>query len=110
MPISKAEADARCLVFDSGDEFAMLGGTRLAVDDRDRPYIRFGTGVVDWVRQHKDPGAVIVPVTKRCAHFAAGQWRISKQTPAGWPGSIQRIVKAPGTLAYGKDWPGGSTA
>ena len=46
-------------------------------------------------------------VTKRSAHFEAGRWRISKQTPADWPGSVRRIVKAPGPLAYGKDWPDG---
>jgi len=107
VPISKAEADARCLVFDSGDEFAMLGGTRLAVDNQNRPYIRFGTGVVDWVRLHKDPGVVIVPVTQRFAHFASGRWQVNKQMPPEWPSEVARIVMAPAALAYGSDWPGG---
>jgi len=104
LPISKAEADARCLVFDSGDEFAMVR-TRLAVDGRNQPYIRFGVGVVDWVRLHKDPGAVIVPITDRYARFAAGQWQVSRELPADWPADVVRTINAPGVPAYGHGWP-----
>jgi hypothetical protein len=106
LPISKSEADRRCQVFDSGDEFAMVG-TRLAVDHDNRPYILFGTGVVDWVRLHRDPNAVLVPITKRFAHFGSGKWRLNKEMPADWPDQVGRVLKAPGVLAYGKDWPGG---
>ncbi|MCH5377294.1 MAG: BNR repeat-containing protein [Planctomycetes bacterium] len=105
-PISKAEADARCLVFDSGDEFAMVR-TRLAVDSDNRPYIRFGVGVVDWVRLHKDPGAVIVPVTDHFAHFAEGQWQVSGELPKDWPAEVVQTIRAPGVAAYGHGWPAG---
>lgn len=106
LPISKAEADRRCLVFDSGDEFAMVR-TRLAVDRDNRPYIRFGVGVVDWVRLHKDTSAVLVPITDRYAHFAEGQWRVARELPADWPADVVRVLRAPGVLAYGTDWPAG---
>jgi hypothetical protein len=107
LPISKKEADTRCPVYDSGDEFAMLGGTRLAVDRENRPYIRFGTGVVDWVRLHKDPSAVIVPVTPRFARFDSGRWQVSRTMPGDWPADVARILAAPGVLAHGDEWPGG---
>jgi hypothetical protein len=106
LPISKAQADRLCLVFDSGDEFAMLR-TRLAVDRDNRPYIRFGVGVVDWVRLHKDPSAVLVPITDRYAQFAEGQWQVSRERPADWPADVARVLRAPGVLAYGDGWPAG---
>lgn len=67
LPVSKAEADRRCLVYDSGDEFTMVGRTRMMIDEQDRPFIRFGTGVVDWVKRHDDPNAAVVPITDRFA-------------------------------------------
>jgi len=104
LPISKSEADRRCLVFDSGDEFAMMR-TRLAVDRDDRPCIRFGVGVVDWVRLHKDPRAVLVPVTDHYAHFADGRWQVSRESPKDWPADVTRVIQAPGVSAYGYGWP-----
>jgi len=107
LAISKKEADARCLVYDSGHQFAMLGGTRMAVDRGNRPSIRFGTGVVDWVRSHKDPDAVLVPVTERYAFRDGDAWQISKTMPAGCSNTVARILTAPGMQAYGDGWPAG---
>ncbi len=112
LPVSKAEADAKCLAYDSGDEFTFLGSS-LAEDRDDRPYIRFGTGVVDWVRQGKEPEgaekskATIVPRTDRFAAFADGKWQVTRELPTGWPADVKRIVVTPGFLAYGDEWPGG---
>lgn len=106
LPISKAEADSRCLAFDSGDEFTFIGMS-LAVDAANRPYLRFGTGVVDWVRQHKDPKAVVVPVTDRFACFASGRWQVSPAAPADWPADVRRILATTGMQAYGDEWPAG---
>lgn len=113
LPVSKAEADAKCLAYDSGDEFSFLG-TRLAVDGDDRAYIRFGTGVVDWVRRGREPeGAadsktVIVPPTDRFITFAGGKWQVARELPAEWPADVRRTLSSPGSLAWGEEWPGGN--
>ena len=107
LPISKSAADANCLVYDSSDEFAMLGGTRIAVGGDNRPYIRFGTGVVDWVRLHKDPNAVTVPVTQRVARVVDGAWQLTTELPDKLAADVARVLMAPGILAYGDEWPGG---
>lgn len=105
LPVSKAEADAKCLIYDSGDEFAMIG-TRIAIDSQDRPYISFGAGVIDWVR-HAERSKALVPITDRYAHFADGKWQIAREMPDSWPKDVERILRAPGVLAPGPDWPGG---
>ena len=97
LPISKAEADARCLVYDSGDEFAFLG-CRQAVNAEDRPYFTFGTGVVDWARVKKP---VVVPVRRKFAHVEAGKWRISDAMPGDWTPDVVRVLTARGLGADG---------
>jgi len=112
LPVSKAEADAKCLAYDSGDEFTFLG-TRLAVDKANRPYISFGTGVVDWVRRARDtaagrtPREAIVPVTRRFATFSGGKWQVEREMPSRWPADVRRVLRAPGYLAWGDEWPSG---
>ncbi|MBM3333492.1 BNR-4 repeat-containing protein [Candidatus Sumerlaeota bacterium] len=107
LPISKTEADSNCLVYDSGDEFTMLG-LRMAVDANDQPYIGFGTGVVDWVKRGADARTQpIVPTTERFATLASGVWRVTEEMPGSWPSDVARAMKAPGCLAYGSEWPAG---
>ncbi len=97
LPISKAEADARCLVYDSGQQFTFLR-SRQAVDAEDRPYFKFGTGVVDWARVKSR--VIVRPVDKH-AHFAAGKWQLADALPDDWPAEVRRIVQAPGEAAFG---------
>jgi len=97
LPISKAEADAKCLVYNSGDEFTFLG-SRQAVDAADRPYFKFGTGVVDWARVER---RVIVPPVDKYAQFAEGRWQIHDGMPETWPPEVRRVVESPGPAAYG---------
>jgi hypothetical protein len=106
LPVSKSEADAKCLVYDSGDEFTFLG-THIAIDAADRPYLRFGTGVVDWVKYHGNAQAAVVPVTQRFAHLNNGKWRVTSELPADWPKDVVRTIQAPGPLAFGHTWPSG---
>jgi len=56
LPVSKALADKKCLVCDSGDEFTNTGFP--AVDSKDRPYVRFRYGVGDWKK-----GTIVVAFT-----------------------------------------------
>ena len=107
LPVSKAEADRCCLVYDSGDEFTMVGRTRMMIDEQDRPFIRFGTGVVDWVKRHDDPNAALVPITDRFAMLMGNQWQVSPQRPDDWPAEIGRLDRSPGVLVPGEAWPGG---
>ncbi len=107
LPVSKAEADRRCLVYDSGDEFTMVGRTRMMIDEQDRPFIRFGTGVVDWVKRHDDPNAALVPITDRFAMLVGNKWQVSPQRPDDWPTEIGRLDRSPGVLVPGEAWPGG---
>jgi len=104
LPISKAEADAKCLVYDSGDEFAFLG-SRQAVDAADRPYFKFGTGVVDWARVER---RVIVPPVDKYAQFADGHWQVHDAMPERWPPEVRRTVESPGPAAYGPEAAGWS--
>jgi len=97
LPVSKAEADEKCLVYDSGDEFAFLG-SRQAVDGADRPYFRFGTGVVDWARVSK---RVIAAPREKFAHFESGRWKTSDRMPEDWPSEVVRVITARGEAASG---------
>jgi len=99
LPVSKAEADDKCLVYDSGDEFAFLG-SRQAADGEDRPCFRFGTGVVDWAHVSK---RVVVPPRDKFARFESGGWRISDQMPESWPPEVVRVMAAEGEAAYGDE-------
>lgn len=98
LPVSKLEADTKCLVYDSGDEFSFVGGTRQAVDADDRPCIKFGVGVVNWATVEKK---VIVPVRHRFARLESGEWRIHEQLPADWPEEVVAVIRAPGPAVYG---------
>lgn len=99
VPVSKAEADARCLVYDSGDEFTFLG-MHLAVDAEDRPHIKFGTGVVDWARVEP---RVIVPPRDKYASLVDGRWQLADQLPGDWPREVVRVVTARGEAAFGPE-------
>ena len=99
LPISKAYADRHCLVYDSGDEFTSL--RRIAVDNRNRPYIKFGEGVGDWTKGLNDPRVVIVPWKDRYAHYDKGMWKIRDKMPESWPAEVVAVVSARGVEAYG---------
>jgi hypothetical protein len=99
LPISKAQADARCMVADSGDEFT--GVNAIAVDKGSRPYVKFRVGVVDWTKGYDNPKAVIVPWRTKYAHFESGKWRVSDAMPAEWPSEVVALIGAPGEPAYG---------
>ncbi len=98
-PISKASADAKCLVYDSGDEFASPGA--LAVDRQNRMHIRFRVGVTDWTKGYDNPKAVLVPLRTKYARFESDRWRISDAMPADWPEDVPAALSAPGEPAYG---------
>jgi hypothetical protein len=106
LPISKREADARCMVYDSGDIFTMIGA-RVTIDTEDRPYVAFRTGVVDWVKAGRDPSAVIVPLTYRYASCADGKWRVVNRMPSEWPPEVREVLSTPGAQAYGERRPEG---
>lgn len=95
LPISKAEADARCLVFDSGDEFTNIG--RPMIDEKNRPYVSFRYGVGDW----KKGGRTTIPWQRRYAHFAGGSWHVSERIPDDWPEVVRNQAAATGTIAFG---------
>lgn len=95
LPVSKAEADAACLVFDSGKEFAYP--SRLAVDAQNRPYIRIRTGVENW-----HPRTVIVPMRPKYACRRDGDWRVTDAMPDDWPADVTRVIQARGVAAYGQ--------
>jgi len=102
LPISKARADAHCLVYDSGDEFTLLGyKSRLAVDAAERPYVKIYTGVVDWTTGLEHPKVSIVPMRSKFARFAPGGWQISDRMPGDWPAEVAAVISARGLAAYG---------
>ena len=102
LPVSKAEADARCMVYDSGDEFTLLGyRSRIAADANERPYVKIYTGVVDWTTGMDKPRVVHVPMRHRFAHFAGGRWHVTDTMPGGWPAEVKATITARGLAAYG---------
>jgi S1-C subfamily serine protease len=105
LPVSKAEADRRCLVYDSGDQFT--NGLQTVVDAEDRPFVRFDAGVGDWTKRQDDPKATFIPFTPRFACQVAGRWQVSRAMPADWPAEVARIFRAPGTLVPSEQWPVG---
>ncbi|MGD8239961.1 MAG: BNR-4 repeat-containing protein [Armatimonadota bacterium] len=101
-PISKAVADARCLVYDSGDEFTFVPyESRLAIGAAGRPYLKLRTGVVDWVNRHDDPDAAIVPVRTKHIRLVKQKWDVVDELPEDWPKGIQVALAARGLEAFG---------
>ena len=109
LPVSKVEADVKCLVYDSGDEFAYP--ERLAGDKDNRPYVRFRTGVQDWrgkknaivpMRDWENEKSAIVPMRRKYACIANGAWRITDNMPAAWPAEAVSRLRARGYAAYGE--------
>jgi hypothetical protein len=96
LPVSKALADKKCLVFDSGDEFTNTGFP--AVDTKDRPYVRFRYGVGDWKK-----GTIIVPWRSKFAHYDydSDKWHVTEEAPQDWPSNVKTILTARGPVAYG---------
>lgn len=97
LPVSKAFADKKCVVFDSGDEFTNIGFP--AVDSNNRPYVRFRYGVGDWTKSQK----IIVPWRYKFAHYDydLSKWHVTDEVPPDWPGDIKTILTAKGPMAYG---------
>ncbi len=95
LPVSKADADARCLVFDSGDEFTNIG--RPIVDEMNRPHVSFRYGVGDW----KAGGGTAMPWRQRYAHYADGRWHVSDRIPDDWPETARSQAAAAGSIAFG---------
>lgn len=96
LPIGKVLADAKCMLFDSGDEFAYP--SRLADDAQNRPYIRIRTGVGDWTSKAKP----IVPFRNKYAAARDGKWRVADSLPADWPASVRAVIGQVGLAAYGR--------
>lgn len=95
LPVSKAYADAHCLVYDSGDEFTGIGFP--FVDAQNRPYVRFRTGVGDW----KAGGKTIRPWHSLFASYAECNWQVSNRVPSAWPVEAKRFAAAEGSAAFG---------
>ncbi|MFP4058424.1 MAG: BNR-4 repeat-containing protein [Candidatus Brocadiia bacterium] len=99
LPVSKRLADARCLAYDSGQEFTFVPyAGRLAVDDRNRPYLKVRTGVVDWVRR---PDRVLSPVRSLFLRLHEGRWEVADRLPEDWPPEARAVIGARGLAAYG---------
>jgi hypothetical protein len=99
LPISKAEADAKCMALDTSDEFSFRG-TRLGVDAANQPYIKAGVGVADWARVKS---RTVVPTQDKYITHVDGKWQVANKLPEDWPSEIVRIIKAPGVAAYGDE-------
>ena len=97
LPVSKALADKKCLVFDSGDEFTNIGFP--VVDSNNRPYVRFRYGVGDW----KKGRTIIVPWRHKFAHYDydLNKWQVSDEVPPDWPRNVKTTLTAKGPAAYG---------
>jgi len=97
LPVSKALADKKCLVFDSGDEFTNIGFP--AVDNNNRPYVRFRYGVGDW----KKGRTIILPWRHKFAHYDydLSKWQVTDEVPPDWPSDVRTILTANGPAAYG---------
>ncbi len=97
LPVSKAEADAKCLVYDSGDEFARPH--RLAVDKDNRPYIMFRVGVSDWKNGQQ---IIIVPTQDKYAFVVNGKWQVTDNIPAHLPAEVCALLLNKGFPARGQ--------
>ena len=105
LPVSKADADRYCMVYDSGDTFCRAG--EYALDDQDRPYVAFSTGVTDWTTGLEEKQVELVPQQKKFARYADGDWQIAKTMPGQWPANVQATINASGAMAAG-DGSGGN--
>jgi len=96
LPVSKVEADAKCMVYNSGEQFAYPSSP--IADAEDRPYVRISTGVQDW-----QPGKrrVIVPMRTKFATLREGKWEIVDEVPKRWPGDVTAVLRGPGPHAFG---------
>jgi len=95
LPVSKAEADAKCTAYDSGKEFAYPG--RIAVDGKDRPHIKLSTGVRDWRKDRR----VVVPMRFKYAALAEGKWAVTDNLPDGWSAEVKTVISGRGLEAFG---------
>ena len=95
LPVSKAFADKKCLVFDSGDEFTNIGFP--TVDSNNCPYVRFPYGVGDW----KKGDRIIVPWRHKFAHYDydLSKWQVTDEVPQDWPLNVKTILTAKGPAA-----------
>jgi hypothetical protein len=94
LPVSKAEADAKCKVYDSGDLFSYPN--HYAADEKNKPYLRFSTGAKDW-RSPK----VFVPMRTKYACLRDGKWEVTDKLPDDWPASVKGVMQGRGEAAYG---------
>ncbi|MBN2295292.1 MAG: BNR-4 repeat-containing protein [Pirellulales bacterium] len=111
LPVNAVQAKAKCLVFDSGDQFTLMQyGCRLGVDKENRPYVKFRTGVVDWlhVRDNDIEKSLVVkePWRWKFASFESGHWRVTDRLPHDWPADAASLISARGTLAAGSQTDG----
>jgi hypothetical protein len=95
LPVSRAAADAKCLLYDSGKQFAYPN--RVAVDRQDRPYLRLRTGVQDWRKGRR----VVIPMRLKYATWRDEAWRVSDELPGDWPEEAAAVVGARGFPAFG---------
>jgi hypothetical protein len=97
LPVTKALADRKCLVFDSGDEFTNIAYP--AVDAKNHPFVRFRYGVGDW----KKGGKIVIPWRNKFAHYDydSHRWRTTDNAPKNWPANVKTILTAEGPVAYG---------
>lgn len=93
LPVSKADADAKCMVYDSGEWFAYPGQHALGPDDR--PFARISTGVRDWGSEK-----VLVPIESRYACRAGGTWQVTDRMPGDWPADVAGVVGGAGEAAF----------
>lgn len=110
LPVSKAQADAKCKVHDSGDMFAYPGA--YATDRADNPYLVFRTGVLDWnkggpyaafragVRELNTDGTAIEPIKEHFATLRDGAWHVTDGLPRNWPADVAAIVQRTAEVAY----------
>jgi len=98
LPVTKATADRRAMVCDTGHEFARP--RRIVIDDENRPYIRFQEGVSDWTS-----GRVIVPLKTRYAALHGDGWKITPDVPEEWPAQARQLIDSPGDPVAGSPRP-----
>ena len=95
LPVSKAEADAKCMVFDSSKKFAYP--VRQAVDSRNRPYVLISTGVRDWARKEY----TVIPMRPNYATLRGQTWSLADELPKDWPPEVRTVIQARGYEAFG---------
>ena len=98
LPLTRREANEKCLAINSGDSFAGL--QVIAVDAGNRPYVRATVGVTDWAGS----GETLVPSeTVYATVDAQGIWRKFRKPESSWPQPVRerfRRQKYSGTYAF----------